>query len=201
MEWVTNLITTLGYPGIVVAIALENLFPPIPSEVLLPLAGFHTVNGTFTLPGVVAAATVGSLLGAMLLYGVGQVLGRERLYGLVRRWGRYLRVQEADLQRAEAWFQRYGPWTVFFCRMVPILRSLISIPAGLANMAASRFLLYTAAGTLIWNTALAGAGAALGSAWPLVASWISYYQTAVVIAAVVAVTVFLGTRFLSRRRS
>src|SRR5690606_40170323 len=118
-------------PGIILVVLLENLFPPIPSEVILPFAGFLTTAGALTLPGVIAASTTGSVLGAIALYFVGNGFGRERIYRIVDRYQRLLTVTPEHVQRAEDWFTRYGAHTVFFCRMIPIMRSIISIPAGL----------------------------------------------------------------------
>lgn len=201
MDWTLDVMRDFGYWGVLVVVLLENLFPPIPSEVVLPFAGFLVGRGTLALPGVLIAASAGSVAGAFLLYGLGRLLGRERVRAIVRRHGRLLTVSEASLDRAEAWFDRYGTWTVFFCRMVPLLRSLVSIPAGLAGMNLALFGLYTAAGTLLWNTLLVGLGAALGAAWPQVTRWVSYYQDVVVAAVLLAAALLLWrARVAARRR-
>jgi len=187
-----------GYPGIVLIILIENLFPPIPSEIVLPFAGFMTTQGSLTLFGVLVASTVGSVLGAIALYGVGLWFGRDRIYAIVRRYGRWLTIGEQDVQRTEDWFARYGIWTVFFCRMVPVMRSLISIPAGLVRMNMGVFILYTAIGSAIWNLVLAGIGATLGAAWPTVSRWVSIYQDGVIAAALIAVAAFLLYRLVPR---
>ncbi|HEY8394218.1 MAG TPA: DedA family protein [Thermaerobacter sp.] len=200
MDGLTRIVEQWGYVGLVALVALENLFPPIPSEVVLPFAGFMTTYGPLSLPGVVAAATAGSVLGALILYGVGRALGRERVYGFVRRYGRYLSVSEEQVRQAEEWFARYGSWTVFFGRMVPIIRSLISIPAGLTAMEPVVFVTYTVLGTTLWNIALVGAGAALGAAWPLVERWVRYYQNAVIAIVAALVLAFLTQRYVTRSR-
>ncbi|WP_374712250.1 DedA family protein [Symbiobacterium terraclitae] len=200
MHWTTGIMETFGYPGIVLIILIENLFPPIPSEIVLPFAGFMTTQGSLTLFGVLTAATLGSVLGAIALYGVGLWFGRERIYWIVRRFGRWLTISEQDVQRTEEWFERYGTWTVFFCRMVPVMRSLISIPAGLVRMNLGVFILYTAIGSAIWNLLLVGVGAALGAAWPTVSRWVSIYQDAVIAAALLAVAAFLLYRLATRRK-
>ena len=192
MQWAMDLMQNLGYPGIILIVALENIFPPIPSEVILPFAGFLVARGSLSLAGVVIAATLGSMLGALVLYSAGWLIGRERIYRLT--CFRYSPVSEASLRRAGVWFFRYGPWTVFFCRMVPTLRSLISIPAGLARMRLLTFITYTFAGTFLWNTVLVGLGAALGTAWPKVAKCFDFYDYIVIIGAVLAIGIFLWFR-------
>lgn len=184
MDWPTQIMQAFGYPGILFVVLIENLFPPIPSEIVLPFAGFMTTRGSLTLFGVLTAATLGSVLGAIALYWVGQSVGRDRIYHIAARFGRILRVSERDVRRSEDWFQRYGTWTVFFCRMVPIMRSLISIPAGLVRMNLWVFIAYTAVGSLLWNLLLVGVGAALGTAWPMVTTWVGYYQNAVLVGVV-----------------
>ena len=149
-------------------------------------------------PGVVLAATLGSVLGALALYTVGAIVGRERVYFIVRRYGRFLTVREDHVERAEDWFDRYGRWTVFFARMVPILRSIISIPAGLTRMPLLPFIAYTIAGTLIWNVLLVGAGVILGAAWPEIVRWIDYYQNLVIVAGVAVVAYWLWLQIRPR---
>ena len=197
--WVTDVIERLGYLGVAVLVALENLFPPIPSEVILPLSGFLAGQGRFSLPVVVLAATVGSVVGALILYAVGHVFGEERIRRLVRRHGRWLGVAEKDVDRADAWFDRHGPAVVFFGRLVPIIRSLVSIPAGVGRMALGPFLLYTALGSGLWNLALIGAGWLLGDNWEAAAPYVEILQYLVIAAAVVAVLWFLYRRLVAGR--
>lgn len=200
MDWTTEIMEAFGYPGIILVILIENLFPPIPSEIVLPFAGFMTTQGSLTLFGVVVAATIGSVLGAVALYGVGLGFGRKRIYGIVRRYGRWLTITEADVQRTEDWFERYGMWTVFFCRMVPVMRSLISIPAGLVRMNMGLFVVYTAIGSAIWNLLLAGLGAALGAAWDQVSRWVSVYQDLVLAVLLIGAAAFLIYRLLRKKK-
>lgn len=199
MDWATRLMEALGYPGIALAVLLENLFPPIPSEVILPFAGFMATQGAVNLPGVIAASTAGSAAGAVALYFLGALVGRERLFHIVERYQRILAVTPDHLRQAEEWFARYGGYTVFFCRMVPIMRSLISIPAGLVRMRLPTFLLYTSLGALIWNSVLVGFGALLGSSWPLVTRWAGYYQDLVLIACGVLAAALLVAAWRRRR--
>lgn len=200
MDWTARVMEAFGYPGIILVILIENLFPPIPSEIVLPFAGFMTTQGSLTLFGVVLAATAGSVLGALALYGIGLWFGRERIYGIVRRYGRWLTLTEADVQRTEDWFERYGMWTVFFCRMVPIMRSLISIPAGLVRMNMGLFVVYTAIGSAVWNLVLVGLGAALGATWDRVSHWVSIYQDVVIAVLLLGAAAFLLYRLLRRRK-
>lgn len=200
MDWLTQVVERWGYPGLVALVALENLFPPIPSEVVIPFAGFLTTFGALTLPGVIVSSTLGSVLGALVLYAAGQALGQRRLEALTRRYGHYLGIHVEHVEKAEHWFTRYGSWAVLVGRVVPIVRSLISIPAGLAEMPAAVFVVYTVLGTLVWNTALAAAGAALGAAWPLVQEWVRVYQHGLLVAALALAAVWVGLRLANRAR-
>lgn len=165
-----------GYIGIALIIALENVFPPIPSEIVLPFGGFMTTYTALTVPGVIIAATIGSVAGAIILYGIGLLLDVERLEKIVDRWGHILRVKKEDIRKADAWFDKYGYWTVLFCRMIPLIRSLISIPAGMSNMKFGLFLLFTTIGTVIWNTILVMIGAALGENWHSITEFMDVYS-------------------------
>lgn len=197
-ERVTDIIERLGYTGIAGLIALENVFPPIPSELILPLAGFMAGRGDFWLPAVVLAATIGSVIGALILYAAGVWLGDGRLRWLVRRYGRFFGVREHDLDRANRWFDHYGVTVVFFGRLVPVIRSLVSIPAGIRRMPLGRFVVYTALGSTIWNGILIGAGWALGDNWEEVGDYVSYFQYVVVLVILVAVGLFLWRRRVSK---
>ncbi|TWT27544.1 DedA family protein [Planomicrobium sp. CPCC 101110] len=161
-QWITSIMSDYGYIGIFLLIMLENIFPPIPSEVILTVGGFMTTTTTMTIPGVIAASTAGSVIGAVVLYGVGLLLDVERLEKIIDKYGNVLKVKHSDLHRADAWFDRFGIWTVFFGRLIPLVRSLISIPAGMSNMRFWQFLLFTTLGTVIWNTVLVFIGEAVG---------------------------------------
>lgn len=169
-----------GYLGTFLLIFIENVFPPIPSEVILTFGGFMTTTTTMTIPLTVISATLGSVAGAMILYYLGHFLNKERLEKIVLKYGSILRVKTSDLDKADNWFARYGYRTIFFCRMVPILRSLISIPAGMAKMDLKKFLLYTTLGTAIWNTILVVAGAALGKNWEIIVHYIDIYKYVII---------------------
>jgi membrane protein DedA with SNARE-associated domain len=196
-RWINSLMDTLGAPGAGLAVALENLFPPIPSEVVLPLAGFASATGRLDLLAVLIWTTVGSVVGALALYEVGALFGRERTVALAARLP-LLRV--ADIERTEAWFARHGMKAVFFGRMVPIFRSLISVPAGVERMPLPAFLVFTTLGSALWNTAFVLAGYALGDNWEEVTGYVSVYSKAVLVVAAVAVLCSVGTRLLRRGR-
>ena len=204
-RWVTDVVESLGYLGIGILAALENLVPPIPSELVLPLAGFLAGQGRFWLPAVVLAATAGSVIGALTLYALGRWLGEERLRRFIRRFGRFMLLEEADLDRAVAWFDRHGGTAVFIGRLAPLVRSGISIPAGVERMPVWRFIIYTAAGSAVWNGALAGLGWALGSQWERVSEYTQWLSYGVIGALIVAAGWFLwrraGARVWDRRRS
>lgn len=176
-NWITDFMEQFGYIGIALIIALENVFPPIPSEIVLPFGGFMTTNSSLTIFGVVLAATIGSVLGAVILYGVGRLLDVQRMEKIIDRWGHILRIKKEDVHKADAWFDKYGYWTVLFCRMIPLVRSLISIPAGMSNMHFGLFLLFTTIGTLIWNTILVSIGAALGENWHSITEFMDIYSS------------------------
>lgn len=197
-NWITDIMEQFGYVGIFLLIAVENVFPPIPSEVILTFGGFMTTYTDLSIAGVVAAATLGSIMGAVILYGIGLLLDVERLEKIVDRWGHILRVKKEDIHRADAWFDKYGYWTVLFCRMVPLIRSLISIPAGMSNMKFGMFLLFTTIGTLVWNVILVTIGAILGDSWEDILSFMDVYSNIayalIAVAAVVFVTLYIRKR-------
>lgn len=181
-----------GYFGVAFLIMIENLFPPIPSEVILTFGGFMTTNTELNIPLMIVAATIGAVVGAAILYGLGTLLDVERLDKIVDKYGNILRITHADIHKADAWFDRYGFWTVFFCRFVPLIRSLISLPAGMANMNFGLFLLFTTIGTVIWNTVLIYLGAAVGSQWETIVHYMDIYSNiAYVIIAIVGVAVII----------
>jgi len=189
--WAVGVMEALGGPGAALVVGLENVFPPIPSEVILPLAGFSAAQGTFTLAGAIFWTTLGSVLGAILAYGLGFWLGAERVRAL---FDRVPLIQVADFDKAEGWFPRHGRGAVFFGRMMPVVRSLISIPAGVERMSLLLFVLLTTAGSLIWNSLFVVAGYLLGEQWHRIESVAGWASNAVVAAIVVLLAVFLGRR-------
>ncbi|WP_411504422.1 DedA family protein [Brevibacillus centrosporus] len=175
--WITAFLEQFSYIGIFLLMALENVFPPIPSEVILTFSGFMTTYTTLSIPGVIISATMGSVMGAIVLYGIGYYLELEKIEVLVDRWGHILRLKRGDIARANVWFDKYGYWTIFLCRMVPLVRSLISVPAGMTKMNVWLFLLFTTLGTLIWNVALVMLGAFLGQSWEEILTFMDMYST------------------------
>ncbi|TCN35039.1 membrane protein DedA with SNARE-associated domain [Kribbella orskensis] len=194
--WAVDLMDRLGAPGAGLAVALENLFPPLPSEVILPLAGFAASRGDLGLVSVILFTTLGSVVGALALYGVGAVLGRDRTRALAAR---IPLMKLEDVDKAEAWFARHGAKAVLIGRVVPVVRSLISVPAGVERMRLSLFLALTAIGSLVWNSALIIAGYLLGEKWNVVESYVGILQWVVLAAAVLAVVWFIVVKLRARR--
>lgn len=196
-EFLIQLIDRFGYLAVCLLIAVENIFPPIPSEVILTFGGFMTTKTGMTVFGTAFFATIGSVVGGLALYYAGRMAARragKRIAGFSMAG-----LNQDDLSRAEGWFARHGKKTVFFCRMVPILRSLISIPAGMAEMGMGSFLLLTAAGAFLWNIALCGLGAFLGVAWQDALRVLDAY--AYFAAALILVGLAVAWVWVSRRRS
>ncbi|MBZ4320230.1 DedA family protein [Streptomyces huiliensis] len=189
--WAAGLMESLGAVGAGVAIALENLFPPLPSEVILPLAGFTAARGDIGLVAVLLWTTAGSVVGALALYSIGALLGRDRTVALAAR---IPLVKESDVLRTEAWFARHGTKAVFFGRMIPIFRSMVSVPAGIERMGLPVFLGLTALGSFIWNALFVLAGYELGSRWHQVTDLVGLYSKAVLAGAVLLVVAFLVLR-------
>jgi membrane protein DedA with SNARE-associated domain len=196
-DWVTDVIDRLGYVGVALLVALENLFPPIPSEIVLPFAGFVARDGRATLIGMIVAATIGSVIGAWILYGIAAAVGPERFHRFVVRHGRWFRLTSADITKAERWFDRRAVVGVLVGRCVPLVRSLVSIPAGFRRMPFATFTLYTALGSLIWNTALIGAGYLLRDNWHDVEPILEWVQYLVIAAFLAAIGWFVWRRFVS----
>ena len=195
--WVASVMEAMGEVGVGALTALETVFPPIPSEVVLPLGGFLTRQGDLSLPWVLVAATAGSLLGALVLYGLGAWLGRQRATAVLAR---IPLVDREDVERASAWFDRHGRAAVFFGRLVPGVRSLISLPAGASRMPLGRFAAYTTAGSLVWNGLLVGAGVWLGDRWEQVESYAGWLDR-VFVAALAVVVVWAAWRRVRSRRA
>ena len=196
-DWLVELMEKLGAPGAGLAIALENLFPPLPSEVILPLAGFTASKGEMDLVAVLVCTTLGSVVGALALYWVGALLGRDRTLALAAKLPL---VKVEDILKTEAWFFKHGRKTVFFGRMIPIFRSLISVPAGVTRMPLGIFTLLTTTGSLIWNTIFVMAGYTLGENWELVEKYVGMSSKVVLVIVLLAVLVFVGVRLNEKRK-
>lgn len=199
--WITDFMEQFGYLGIFLMLALENIFPPIPSEVILPFGGFMTTTSDLTIPGVLVSSTLGSLVGAVILYWIGRMLDVSRLEKIVDRWGGIIRIKKSDIRKADAWFDKYGYWTVLFCRMIPLVRSLISIPAGMSGMKFGLFMLFTTIGTLGWNILLVLLGAALGESWEDIAVYMDAYSNVVYVLIAAALVLFGFLYFRKRQRN
>lgn len=199
-QWVSDVIEAIGYAGVAFLVALESVFPPIPSEVVLPFAGFWAgKRGAPEVVLMVLAATVGSVVGAWILYGIAAWIGPDRLHRFVVARGRWFGVKERDLDRAEAWFDKRANAAVLLGRCVPLVRSIVSIPAGFRRMPFVRFTVYTAIGSLAWNIALVGAGAILGRRWKEVGDVVGILQWLVIIGVIAVVGWFVWTRLLKPR--
>ncbi|MBD2042761.1 DedA family protein [Microcoleus sp. FACHB-672] len=171
-EWITNIMVSLGYLGIGLLMFLENLFPPIPSELIMPLAGFTVSQGKMEFAPALLAGVLGTILGALPWYYAGKLLGDEKLQGLADKYGKWISVSGKDIQKANNWFKKYGKQAVFFGRLVPGVRTLISIPAGINGMALLPFLFYSTIGTVLWVGLLTFAGFVLGDNYELVETYI-----------------------------
>ncbi len=184
-EFIIGFITSWSYFGIFLLMVLENIFPPIPSELIMPFAGYVAANGDLNVIGVLAAGTLGSLVGTSAWYVVARLMGLHRFTSLCNKLGRVATLGEDDIDKAYHWFERYGAWAVFVGRLIPAIRTLISVPAGLAAMPFGRFLVISAAGTLAWTALLTAAGYLLQAGYDIVEAWVDPVSTGVVILAVV----------------
>ena len=198
-EMIISLMEQFGYFGVFFLIALENVFPPIPSEVILLFGGFMTGISKLNVVGVIIAATLGSLLGAIILYYVGKILNKERLKKIVSgKIGKVLRLKASDIESADHWFDTKGNKTVFFCRFIPIVRSLISIPAGMSEMPMLKFLLYTTFGSLIWNSVLTIIGAKVGDNWESILGIFDNFSHIVLIILIILFVLIVGIFYYKR---
>ena len=194
--WAVGIMEWMREPGVALLILIENLFPPIPSEVFLPLAGFTASRGSLSLIAAILWATAGSVAGAVILYYVGRLLGRERTRKIME-W--LPLVNPEDVDRTEQWFDKHGPKTVLIGRVVPIFRSLISIPAGVTAMRMPLFLGLTTGGSFVWNSALIGAGYVLGENWGVVEGYVGILSKIVIVLVVLALVWFVVVHLRNRR--
>ncbi|MBZ8182373.1 DedA family protein [Oscillatoria salina] len=191
VEWITNTITTLGYGGIALLMLVENLFPPIPSEVIMPLAGFVVARGEMSFVPVILAGVVGSMIGALPWYYAGKIYSKRRISRLADKYGKWFAISGEDIEKADRWFKKYGRKAVFYGRMVPGIRTVISLPAGINNMNMASFLVYTLLGSSLWVLLLTLSGYILGENYYLVEEYIGYFSLAVVIIVVTSIIVWL----------
>jgi membrane protein DedA with SNARE-associated domain len=198
--WVQDVIEQLGYLGVALLVVLENVFPPIPSEIVLPFAGFVAQQGSDSVVLMILAATVGSVVGALIMYWIAAIIGDERLHAFTRRFGKWVQIREADLTRAEEWFDRHAMSAVLVGRCVPLIRSVVSIPAGFRRMKLIPYIAYTFLGSLVWNIALVGAGAVLGENWERVEPVVATFQW-IVIVVILAGIARLAYVVVQRRRT
>lgn len=196
---IIQLMDQFGYIGIMLLIAIENIFPPIPSEVVLTFGGFMTTYTNMSIIGVIIFSTLGAILGAIVLYYIGRILNKERLMRIVSgKIGRVLCLKADDIEKADRWFGTKGDKVVFFGRFVPIIRSLISIPAGMSGMPFGRFLILTTIGSSIWNTVLIVIGSIVGESWEKIVAIVNEY--AVITVVVLAIVFIIGVIFFYKKR-
>lgn len=199
-EIIISIMNQFGYLGIMLLIMIENIFPPIPSEIILCFGGFMTTSTKLTIIGVVISATIGSVLGAIILYFIGKILNKERLIKIISgKIGKILRLKEKDIEMADRWFDTKGAKTVFICRFIPIVRSLISIPAGMSEMPFFKFLILTTLGTAIWNTVLTILGSITGENWPMIVGIIDKYANITLI--ILIIIFIIGITYFYYKRA
>lgn len=185
IDWATEVIDAIGLVGVAVLVALENVFPPIPSELILLLTGFNVSEGRFDFVSGVIAATIGSVVGAFFLYAVGRILDDERMERMLAGVGRYVGLKRSDVHKGFTWFERHGTKVVLFGRLIPVVRSVVSIPAGGDKMPLGKFTLLTAAGSLVWNLIWVAIGWGLGDQWEKAGAWGDYLQYVVIVGVIV----------------
>jgi membrane protein DedA with SNARE-associated domain len=200
VEWITNTMNSLGYWGIGLMMFLENLFPPIPSELIMPLAGFTVAQGKLEFVPVVVAGVVGTVLGALPWYYAGKILGEQRLKSLADRYGKWLTISSKDITRATGWFDNHGSKAVFFCRLVPGVRTLISLPAGISKMPLVPFLVYSTLGTLLWVSLLTYAGYVLGDNYEVVEVYLGPVSKIVVASLLFGFIIWIVKRRARRKK-
>jgi membrane protein DedA with SNARE-associated domain len=200
LNWITNTIASLGYGGIALLMLLENIIPPIPSEVIMPLAGFTITQGTFNFPSVILAGTIGSVLGALPWYWIGKYMGEKRLRQWIDRHGKWLTLSGQDIDRSKHWFNRYGSAVVFFGRCIPGIRTFISVPAGLEGMPLLPFLLYSTLGTVLWISLLTYAGYLLGQNYQRVEQVLGPVAGVVIVGLLIVVILWIAQRKRKQKR-
>ena len=200
VEFAADLISQIGLLGAGLLIAVEVIVMPIPSEMVLLLTGFNVSLGEFTHLSAIVITTMGSVSGALILYTFGYLFSQERIEAIVGKWGKYVGISQSDLTKTLNWFERYGVYLVFFGRLFPIIRSLVSIPAGLIKMSITKFVLFTAAGSAIWNSIWISIGVLLGEQWEKASAWTKIIDYAVY-AGMAVIMVWIALRLWQYRKS
>lgn len=198
IDWLVNAISTIGYPGVFISVFLESFFAPIPSEIILPFSGFVASTGKMSLVTVIIIATVAAYLGSLPFYFIGR-WGEKSVINFINKYGKYLFIQQKDVDKVFGAFDKYGKGVVFFGRLIPMIRTLISFPAGVAKMQFARFSMYTLIGSLTWNIILTYAGYQLGDHWSVVSGWIDKYQNVILILIAIALLLYIIRGIKSRR--
>jgi len=198
IDWLVNAISTIGYPGVFISVFLESFFAPIPSEIILPFSGFVASTGKMDLVFVIVIATVAAYLGSLPFYFIGK-WGEKPVINFIDKYGKYLFIQQKDVDKVFGAFDKYGKGVVFFGRLIPMIRTLISFPAGVAKMQFARFSMYTLLGSLTWNILLTYAGYQLGDHWSVVSKWIEKYQNVILVLIIIAVLLYIIRGIKSRR--
>lgn len=200
-DLIITIMNQFGYLGVFLLITLENVFPPIPSEVILLFGGFMTTYTKLNIVIMIIAATLGSIFGAIILYYIGKIFNKERLKKIISgKIGKVLRLKNSDIDKADEWFDKKGQKTVFICRFIPIVRSLISIPAGMSEMPLVKFLIYTTLGSLIWNTVLIIIGSIVGANWVSILTILDTYSNIVLVLLIVAFVAFVYLFYRSKMK-
>lgn len=200
-EIILSIMDAYGYLGVFLLIMIENVFPPIPSEVILLFGGFMTTYSKLSIVGMIVASTLGSLFGAIILYYIGKIFNKDRLKKIISgKLGKILRFKASDIDKADNWFDNKGNKTVFFCRFVPLIRSLISIPAGMSEMPILKFIIYTVVGSLIWNAVLIIVGSIVGENWTSILNILDTYSHVVVILLVIIFIVGIYIFYKKRKK-
>lgn len=190
--YIIDFITNYGYLAVFLLILLENIFPPIPSEVVLTFAGFMTTSTALSIVGVVAVATLGSYFGAIVLYAIGFLLQPQKFASLMqKKWMQKIGFKMENIERAQSWFVDHGKGTVFLCRLIPVIRSLISLPAGMAKMNFIVFSLWSLLGTLLWNTILVFVGVLLGNNWNAISGYMQEYAFFIILALLLVTSIYV----------
>jgi membrane protein DedA with SNARE-associated domain len=198
IDWAADFIDAIGLLGVAALVALENIFPPIPSELVLLLTGFNVSESRFGFVGAIVFATIGSVVGAYFLYGIGRLLSEARLEAFLAGIGRFVGLKKSDVHKGFQWFERHGTLVVLFGRLVPVVRSVVSIPAGADKMPLGRFSLLTAFGSLVWNTIWISIGWGLGDQWKKAGRWGDYIQYGAIALIAIGLVMLIAR---ARRRS